>query len=264
MRFVALLLALFSCALVQAEKKLIVVIPSYNNARWYQKNLGSALGQAYENYHIIYIDDASPDGTGALVESYLAQRGSPENVTLIKNSQRHGSLYNTYHAIWTCAPDDVIVILDGDDWFTHDKVLDRIALAYEDPNVWITYGQFVVYPSGQKGFARQVPLEVLDAGTIRKHDWVTTHVKTFYAGLFQKLRREDLLWNGAFFPMACDLSFMLPMMEMAGRHSCFIPDVLYVYNYETPINEGKVNQQLLNQVTNVIRRQRPYAPIGSL
>src|SRR3989304_6153185 len=45
------------------EKPIVVVIPSYNNKQWYQKNLDSVLTQNYHNFRIIFIDDASPDGT---------------------------------------------------------------------------------------------------------------------------------------------------------------------------------------------------------
>lgn len=56
------------------EKPIVVVIPSYNNAGWYQLNLVSVLSQKYKNYRIIYIDDASPDGTGEKVEGFFQNR----------------------------------------------------------------------------------------------------------------------------------------------------------------------------------------------
>ncbi len=244
-------------------KKIVVVIPSYNNRDWYLQNLGSVLAQDYDNYRVIYVDDASPDGTGGLVELYLKEHAEGSRVALIKNSRRVGALANLYKAISSCAPDEIIVILDGDDWFAHERVLSRVAEAYQDPHIWITYGQFVWYPSGHPGFAREVPRDILEKGTIRHYDWVTTHLRTFYAGLFQKIKVEDLLLNGAFFPMAGDLAFMWPLIEMAGVHSCFIPDVLYMYNVVTPLNDHKVNLGLQLLMTQVIRGRTPYTPVES-
>jgi glycosyltransferase involved in cell wall biosynthesis len=40
-----------------------VIIPSYKNQDKYLRNLNSILQQDYQHYHIIYIDDASQDGT---------------------------------------------------------------------------------------------------------------------------------------------------------------------------------------------------------
>ncbi len=48
------------------EKPFVFIIASYNNSEWYKNNLDSVFAQDYENYRIIYIDDASPDGTGHL------------------------------------------------------------------------------------------------------------------------------------------------------------------------------------------------------
>ena len=49
-----------------------VVVPSYNNAdkRRYFHNINSILQQDYENYRVIFIDDASDDGTGELMKQY--------------------------------------------------------------------------------------------------------------------------------------------------------------------------------------------------
>lgn len=245
-------------------KKIVVVIPSYNNRDWCLQNLGSVLAQKYHNYRVIYIDDASPDGTGDLVEFYLKEKRATDRVTLIKNSQRVGALANLYKAISSCVPDEIVVTLDGDDWFAHERVLERVAQAYQDPEVWVTYGQFVWYPSGYPGFASEVPRDVLEKGTIRHYAWVTTHLRTFYASLFQQIKLEDLLYNGSFFSMAWDLAFMWPMIEMAGVHSCFIPDVLYVYNNATSLNDHKVNPGLQIFLTHVIRDRIPYKAIQSI
>ena len=46
----------------------VIVIPSYNNAQWYKRNLDSVFAQTYKNFSVIYLDDCSPDGTGQLVK----------------------------------------------------------------------------------------------------------------------------------------------------------------------------------------------------
>ena len=56
------------------EHPLVVIIPSYNNAQWYKKNLDSVFNQRYSNYRIIYLDDASTDQTGYLVEKYIQEK----------------------------------------------------------------------------------------------------------------------------------------------------------------------------------------------
>jgi glycosyltransferase involved in cell wall biosynthesis len=251
------------CSLVLAadEPPMVIVIPSYNNQAWYTYNLRSALLQQYHNFRIVYIDDASTDGTGELVAQYLEEWDKEKRTTLIRNKTRQGALYNLYHAIWNCHPDEIVVTLDGDDWLASAQVLTTLASHYADPNVWMTYGQFVYHPSGQRGFARAIPDRIIQENTIRYYDWVTTHLRTFYAALFQKIHIEDLLYQGSFLPMAWDLAFMWPMLEMASSHSRFIPDILYVYNNATPLNDHKVNLQLQRTLSHLIRSRPPYSPL---
>ena len=48
----------------------VFIIPSYNNEKYYKKNLDSVINQTYKNWRIIYIDDASTDNTFELVKKY--------------------------------------------------------------------------------------------------------------------------------------------------------------------------------------------------
>lgn len=244
-----------------AEIPIVVVIPSYNNKQWYQSNLGSVFNQKYENYRVIYIDDASPDGTGELVREYIKELGQEHRVTLIQNQERVGTLANLYAAISQCEPHEVVAQLDGDDWFYHYRVLQKLNEVYSDPEVWVTYGQFIYFPCGSDGWAAQVPESVIETNGFRDYSWVTTALRTFYAGLFHKIKKEDLLYEGTFFQMSSDLAYMWPVVEMAGYHSRFIPDVLYVYNFQTPTNDQKVDRSLQIRLGNCIRSREKYTPM---
>lgn len=244
-----------------SEKPIVVVIPSFNNKDWYERNLDSVLSQNYHNFRVIYIDDASPDGTGKLVKAYIKEKKQQNRVTIIQNPKRVGSLANIYKGIWICAPNEIVANLDGDDWFPHENVLTKLNEVYSDPNVWVTYGQFVYYPCGKEGWAAQVSQEIIEQNTFRNRNWTTTALRTFYAGLFQKIKIDDLLHEGEFFPMAGDLAYMWPILEMAGKHSRFIPDVLYVYNIVTPINDGKVDPTYQENLGHATRRKPKYTPI---
>lgn len=243
------------------EKPFVVLIPSYNNRDWYEYNLGSALSQQYHNFRIIYVDDASTDGTGDLVEAYVREWDTEQRVTLIHNPKRLGALYNTHRGVWLCQPDEIVAILDGDDWFAHEHVLEKLNQAYSDPDVWASYGQFCYYPHRSPGWARQLPDEIIRNNQIRRYDWVTTHLRTFYASLFHKIELRDLQHEGRFFTTAGDLAYTWPIMEMAGSHSRFIPDVLYIYNVASPLNDEKVNFNLQRYFTQVIRSKKPYNPL---
>lgn len=245
----------------EQTNKFVVIIPSYNNEEWYFKNLTSVLTQKYPHYRIIYIDDVSTDNTLQCVKNYIAQFDQENKITLIANQQRQGALANFYHTIHSCESNEIIVMLDGDDWLADENTLSILNNAYSDPQVWITYGQFKEYPSGRLGGARQLPDYVIKQRSYREYDWVTTHLRTFRAFLFHNIQKEDLMHNGAFFPMAWDLAIMFPILEMAGDHSKFISDILYIYNRATPINDNKVNVQLQMYLDQTIHHMPKYSPL---
>ncbi|MDB6081734.1 MAG: hypothetical protein JWO53_1006 [Chlamydiia bacterium] len=246
------------------EKSFVVVIPSYNNKNWYKQNLDSVLSQNYTNFRVIFIDDASPDGTGALVKEYLKEKKPKPQVKLIQNEKRAGALANLYNAISTCDPQEIIITVDGDDWLAEKEVLAYLNKIYADPNVWVTYGQFIFYPNNTHGWAAKISDDIIKKNGFRDEQWYTTHLRTFYAELFHQIKKEDLFYNGEFYPMAGDLAVMFPIIEMAGTHSRFIPDVLYVYNVATQQNDHVTNPSYQSQLGLGIRDKNRYLPLDKL
>lgn len=248
---------------VQNQKSFVVVIPSYQNHNYFQKNLDSVFSQDYENYRVIYIDDASPDNTAHSVKEFVKEKHQNHRFTLIQNAKREGSLANLYKGIQQCDSHEIVVNLDGDDWLAHDKVLSFLNEVYANPNIWVTYGQFKYYPSGEKGYASQIPEEIIANNSFRNYGWVTTALRTFYAGLFQKIKKEDLQLDGRFFNAAGDLAYMWPIVEMSGRHSQFISKVLYIYNIHTSIRDVVVKTEEQKKIGQYIKNKKRYLPVSS-
>ncbi len=240
-------------------KKIAVIIPSYNNRQWYDRNLSSVLAQDYHNFRIIYIDDCSSDGTGELVDKFIAGRGSRNLIHLIRNPVRLGALHNLYSAIHLCDDDEIVILLDGDDWLAHDGVLKRISEVYGNTGCWMTYGQYRSWPDDANGYSKEISSEVIDNNTFRKTEWCSSHLRSFYSWLFKSIKIDDLMSpRGTFYNMAWDQAIMFPMLEMSGHRAKFVSDVLYIYNAANPINDCKVDRELQRSLETVIRRQKPY------
>lgn len=250
-------------ALCANEQFIVIIIPSYNNIQWYEKNLSSVLNQNYENFIALYFDDASIDGTSEAAPHYLKQYDTHNKIKYIRNESRRGALANHWHGVHMCNPNDIIVNLDGDDWFAHTNVLATINNAYADNRTAATYGQYIEYPSMQKGHCRPLSPAIIQQNAWRRVPLPlpTSHVRTFKAGLFQNIKLEDFLIHGDFFPTAGDVAFFFPILEQAGRFVKFIPDILYVYNNDTPINDYKVRLATQLNCFQIIRNKKPYTPL---
>jgi len=245
------------------EKPIVVVVPSHNNEALCEKNLNSICTQHYTNYHVLYVDDASTDGTADTVAAYVAHMNLQDRVTIIKNPVRRGALYSIYLAV-QCCPDEVIVmVVDGDDWLVEDNsyIFQMINEIYDDLDIWMTYGQFIEYPSGKKGFCKPIPDAVKKSVTYRYYDWVSSHLKTFYAGLFKAIPIGQFIREGSFLRAACDYAFMMPILELAGGRAYCVPDVIYVYNMQNNLNVCRTRpvEQLKNNYW--VRTRTPLQPL---
>lgn len=223
------------------ELPLVVVIMSYNNAPWVDKNLDSVFCQEYGNFCVVYVDDASSDGTADCVRKYVAQHGLEDRVTLICNSERCRKLKNMYTLFHSLPDDQIIVHIDGDDWLAHPRVLQGINQAHQDENVWFTYSQLRNWPDGRLGVARNVSGKTVKDRSFRK-SWIFYPPRSFYPWLFKLIKLQDLLaddvagFKGQFYPASNDLATVFPMLEMVHTRFKFINDVTYIRNKENPIS----------------------------
>lgn len=260
MKKIGVLICLLIAASTQAvNRSFVVLAASYNNDQWYEKHLDSIRNQTYDNWRMIYINDCSTDGTGQLVEDYIHLHNLKDKVTLIHNEQRMGHLHNQYYAIHSCKPEEIILVVDGDDWLPNDDVFAYLNDVYQDPNVWLTYGQFWYVKKNRIGICKQLPQDTLDNGLIRSYPrWVTSHMRTFYAGLYQQIAFDDLQYKGTWFPMGADVSTMFPMIEMARERVRFISDIIYHYNDGNVLNFYVDRRAEQEEIEKEIRSRKPY------
>lgn len=224
------------------QKPIVVVITSYNNKEWYKPNLDSIFAQRYSNYRVIYVDDHSQDGTAEYVKLYVTQMNQWHRFTLVENQEWASQMVNHIKAVHMCQDDEIIVHIDGDDWFSYDGVLELLNKIYSKWDIWITYGQYQTWPQNEMGGSRPVPESVIKENKYREFGFYYSHPRTFYAGLFKKIQLKDLIYKGSFIPTApCpDFMFMFPMLEMAGMHALFIPDILYRWNRINAVSQHNI------------------------
>lgn len=228
--------------IVLPEKHITCVITAYNTKKWLIKNLQSVLKQTYRNFHIIFVDDASPDGTGTIVNELIKKYNLSKVITLIQNKERQGKLKNLYTIYHSLNDWDIIVQLDGDDEFAHENIFALLNKIYSDGHTWLTYGQFV-NSDGTPGYAKLPSADVITDGTFRKNGWWYMPTRSFYAWLFKAIKKEDLICQkipplkGTYYPASDDLAYMYPMVEMACEHIRYIPEITYIRTLDNPLSD---------------------------
>lgn len=240
--------------------KFKIIVPAYNVEQWAEKNINSILTQKYQNFEVFYTDDISTDKTAEVVQSL-----NNGKIDFVTNTEKKFALRNIVESIERSHPDDedVIVLVDGDDWLYHDNVLNVLKEKYEKEDLVLTYGSFVtsntlIRPSMLSMYSDHV----IENRLFRQDSWRASHLRTFKYKLWKNIKDEDLKTsNGVHFRMAWDLAIMFPMLEMAGKRFSLIEEPLYVYNMENPISDHKVSRQLQALTDQLIRKKRPYERI---
>jgi len=245
------------------EKPFVILIASYNNEKYAEENILSAIKQEYSNYRIIFINDCSSDRTLEKVLDTIKKCRAENRVTVINNQERKLGLRNYYEAIVYHTKDEEIVInLDGDDFLANKNVLKVLNKVYSSQKeVWLTYGQFATLHSKVRGWNAPIPKHVIENNDFRSWGDMPTHLRTFYSWLFKRINLKDLKYGDRFFEMTWDYSFMLPMLEMSGGRFTFINKFLYIYNDSNPINDFRVNKPLQDYYAQYIRGLPKYKPL---
>ena len=244
------------------SNRFIVIVPFYNVQKWIKYNIASIKKQKYDNFTCVLVDDISTDNSYEVAQKMV---GEDPRFILVKNTEKKLALRNIYEGIELADPnqEDIIVTLDGDDWFSSDDVLNYLNDFYNEQDCWLTYGSYSEFPSGRRGkFARQIPQQVIDLNAYRQYEWCSSHLRTFKYHLWSKIKKEDLLDSeGNFYRMAWDLSFMFPMLEMSKNKSRFIDKCLYTYNLDNPLNDHKTDNSYQVRLEMEIRNKPKYEEI---
>ena len=210
----------------------------------------SLVAQGVHDWGAVVVDDASTNGFGDYARMLLADYG--DRVTLVRNEQRRGGLYNTWNAIANiCAdPETVIITLDADDALIEDYVLERVRAEYED-GADVTVGSML-----------RLDKEASYPPNFERPRWwdsnVWQHLRIFRRRLFDAIDVDDLKIDGEWIDLATDWAFMVPIIEMAANPRQ-IAEPLYQYEPAEPKDEG--NRWKRDSVIARILAKPPYSKL---
>src|SRR3990167_10553376 len=85
----------------------VIVIIGRNNGAFLCKTLESAFSQCYDLCRIIYIDDASDDGSSDLAKDFIDTHPSAKPVIWVQNEKTLGFLANLARAVQLCEKEEI-------------------------------------------------------------------------------------------------------------------------------------------------------------
>ena len=248
------------------RNKFIIITTVYNLREWLPINVNMMKYQSFDNWHCVYIDDWSVDGSYEYLTDELSKDSRFTILRTKEPKSRQGSGFltaiNTIES--SISNEDIIVEVDGDDWLSSVFVLDYLNQVYQNENTWMSYGQYQIYPTGQLGGHWNMNIDDrVDANNdYRLYPFPYSHLKSYKYWLFKKIDVKDLIdprtnrvWESAW-----DHALCLPMVEMAGKDRIYrCQDILYCLNRSQELqNEGKLRLEEQKTTEQLIRKGKKY------
>ncbi len=118
--------------------KISVIIPNYNHARFLEQRFTSILAQTFQDYEIIYLDDASTDDSNEIALRFLSQR---EGSKAFYNATNSGNPFKQWNRGAREAEGEYLWIAESDD-FADERLLETLVRVLDDnPQVGVAYCQ---------------------------------------------------------------------------------------------------------------------------
>ena len=235
--------------------KFVFIIPFRNVRSFIKQCYESLLIQNNKNWIAIFCDDNSDDGT-------IDEIPNDDRFVIKRNESRITALPNIHYGIINSNLDDedIICILDGDDFLIRQDAIDIIDNLYND-DTFLTYGQYI-WPNGANGHCiAYTPQTFIN---LRKGGYWASHLRTFKYKLYKELLNQDPDLNcykndkGEFYTITYDIAIMTPLMEIAGFDRIkFNPTPVYYYRIH-PQNDHFVDASLQKKVADEIFAKKPF------
>jgi glycosyltransferase involved in cell wall biosynthesis len=230
--------------------RFVFIIPFRNARNFIFECANSLIKQKFNNWRAIFCDDQSNDGTIEMIPKDI-------RFEIRRNRERMTALPNIHLGIIdsNLDDDDIICILDGDDFLIRTDALDILDNIYSDDQTLLTYGQYI-WPNRQIGHC--IPYTKDTFSKLRTGGYWASHLRTFKYKLYKELINQDPDLScykdkqGNFYTITYDVAIMTPLMEIAGLDSIkFNPEPIYYYRVHQ-MNDHFVDSKLQKEVADEI------------
>lgn len=195
--------------------KISIITATYNSAATVRDTIESILRQTHQDWELIIEDGVSKDDTLAIVKEYEPQCKGRMHIF----SEKDEGLYDAMNRGIARATGDVIGILNSDDFYHDEHVLEDINRAMEGKPVDCVYGDLKFVKADNINKVVRIWKGSQHENGAFLNGWHPAH-PTFYA------RRECFEKFGKFntsFAVSADFELMLRFIEVEGIRNRYVP-----------------------------------------
>jgi glycosyltransferase involved in cell wall biosynthesis len=190
-----------------------LITVTYNAADTIEKCILSVISQRFKNLQYIIIDGQSTDGTLTIIDKY-------RDLIDIVISEPDDGLYDAMNKGVVHATGDIIGMLNADDYFAHDNILEEVARGFKLSGADVVYGD-IDYINKEGKIVRKWRSGDYRPGCFN-WGWMPPH-PSFY------VRRECFARYGLYnlkFGTATDYELMLRFIHTNNTSVYYLRDVM--------------------------------------
>ena len=195
--------------------KLTIITVCYNSAKTVEDTLKSVVDQSYTDIEYIVIDGGSTDGTLGIINRYAHKIAKVV-------SEKDNGMYDAMNKGIKLATGDIIGILNSDDFYASNDVIETVVDRFEQSNVECLWGDLsIIDRSDSDKVIRNWKSAPYVAGSFQK-GWHPPHT-TFF------VRKDVYRKHGLFrtdLSTYADYELMLRLLVKNAVTSSYIPKVL--------------------------------------
>lgn len=229
----------------EKSKLVSIIIPVYNNAKYLEKCIKSALEQTYENIEVVAVDDCSTDPE---VFTILNSFTSNTKFKYVKNNINSGISSTMNNAIIK-ANGQWIAFLDCDDWLEYDAIEKLIQCICSKSNAVYGYTDRInEYQTDERSEVESFSCRPTE--NYFKELLVgmyTSHLKIINKSVFLKTGLHESRFDGAQdYDIAIKTAFHLGDSAFA-----YLPEPVYhhrIHNKQTTIESSQKIEQIVNKI----------------
>ena len=194
--------------------KISIITVCYNSAATIQDTIDSIASQTYPDIEHIVVDGGSQDTTMDMV------RAAPRVSKYISEPDR--GIYDAMNKGIAMATGEIVGTLNSDDFYMHEKVLERVAEVFSNPSVDACYADLIyVRQEDPASVVRYWQSRPFRPGLF-KRGWMPAH-PTFFVRrkLYEELGGFDLE-----FKLQSDFELTMRYLELFRINSVYLPEIL--------------------------------------
>jgi glycosyltransferase len=207
--------------------KVSIITVSYNSAKTIGDTISSLRKQSYKNIEYIVVDGNSTDGTVEIVTQFLdsskdVSQDAKQGVVTTFLCEKDQGIYYAMNKGLALATGDIIGVLNSDDFYCTEDVIEKVVLAFQKNNTECLYGDLnYVDPLDTNKIVRK-----WRSGNYRRENflkgWMPPH-PTFFVkkSCYEKFGTFD-----THFKSAADYELMLRFLFKESCSAQYLPAVL--------------------------------------